>query len=54
MREDIPDSWQRFDETTGEFVYRMLTERGRPFSTARHFDTHWFDSYDGERRDSGG
>ncbi|MFE6028119.1 hypothetical protein [Streptomyces niveus] len=54
VKEDIPDSWQRFDETTGEFIYRMLTERQRPFSTARHFDTHWFDSYDSEGRSPGG
>lgn len=43
--EDIPDSWRRFDGTTTEFVYRMLTDRQHPFSTARHFDTHWFESY---------
>ncbi|MCX4692725.1 hypothetical protein [Streptomyces sp. NBC_01408] len=45
MREDIPDSWQRFDGTTAEFVYRLLTDRQQPFSTARYFDVHWFDSY---------
>lgn len=48
MREEIPDSWQRFDGTTAEFIYRMLTDRQHPFSTARYFDTHWFESYDGE------
>ncbi|MGA4959827.1 hypothetical protein [Streptomyces lavendulocolor] len=48
VKEDIPDSWERFEETTAEFVYRMLTDRQHPFSTARHFDTHWFDSYESE------
>ncbi|MCX4823585.1 SMI1/KNR4 family protein [Streptomyces sp. NBC_01142] len=48
VKEDIPDSWQRFDETTAEFVYRMLTDRQHPFSTARYFDTHWFESYESE------
>ncbi|MFF1510394.1 hypothetical protein [Streptomyces sp. NPDC058326] len=50
-KEDIPDSWQRFDGTTAEFVYRMLTDRQHPFSTARYFDAHWFDSY--EKEDEG-
>ncbi|MFI9235743.1 hypothetical protein [Streptomyces sp. NPDC053079] len=45
VTEDIPDSWVRFDGTTAEFVYRMLTDRRHPFSTARYFDTHWFQSY---------
>ncbi|MGW0733159.1 hypothetical protein [Streptomyces sp. NPDC002851] len=47
-KEDIPDSWQRFDGTTAEFIYRMLTDRQHPFSTARYFDIHWFDSYEDE------
>ncbi|MFF3467116.1 hypothetical protein ACWCQN_30885 [Streptomyces sp. NPDC001984] len=44
-REDIPDSWCRFDGSAAEFVFRMLTERGHCFSTARYFDTHWFQTY---------
>jgi hypothetical protein len=47
VTEDVPDSWVRFDGTTAEFVHRMLTEREHPFSTARYFDTHWFQSYEG-------
>ncbi|WP_437094505.1 SMI1/KNR4 family protein [Streptomyces sp. enrichment culture] len=47
-QEEIPDSWVRFDGTAAEFVHRMLTEREHPFSTARHFDVHWFQSYEGE------
>ncbi|WP_328926208.1 hypothetical protein OG429_17295 [Streptomyces sp. NBC_00190] len=46
MKEDVPDSWRRFDGTTAEFVHRLLTDRGHPFSTARYFDTHWFQSYE--------
>ncbi|MFH8371510.1 hypothetical protein [Streptomyces sp. NPDC018031] len=48
VTEDVPDSWVRFDGTTTEFVYRMLTDRQHPFSTARYFDTHWFESYASE------
>ncbi|MGW0777625.1 hypothetical protein ACWD01_29160 [Streptomyces sp. NPDC002835] len=50
VTEDIPDSWVRFDGTTAEFVHRMLTEREHPFSTARYFDTHWFQSHGSEDR----
>ncbi|MEV4332821.1 hypothetical protein AB0K02_20145 [Streptomyces sp. NPDC049597] len=46
VTEDIPDSWVRFDGTTAEFVRRMLTEREHPFSTARYFDIHWFESHE--------
>ena len=38
-------SWVRFDGMTGEFVHRMPTWRDYPLSTARYFDTHWFQSY---------
>jgi hypothetical protein len=38
----------RFDGATAQFVYRMLTEPQHPFSTARYFDGHWFESYDSE------
>ncbi|MEV7520171.1 SMI1/KNR4 family protein [Streptomyces sp. NPDC091371] len=48
VTEDVPDSWQRFDGTTAEFVYRMLTDRSHPLATARYFDTHWFQSYESE------
>lgn len=44
-QEDVPDSWRRFDGSTGEFVHRLLTDPGHPFSTARHFDVHWYQSY---------
>ncbi|QDI69327.1 hypothetical protein CD934_11890 [Streptomyces calvus] len=44
-QEEIPDSWQRSEATTGEFLYRLLTDPDHPFSTARHFDVHWFQSY---------
>lgn len=44
-KEDVPDSWKRFDGTTAEFVYRLLTDKQHPFSTARYFDTHWFESH---------
>ncbi|PNE40489.1 hypothetical protein [Streptomyces noursei] len=45
MSEEIPDSWQRFDGSTAEFIHRMLTVPDHPFSTARYFDVHWFQSY---------
>ncbi|MBL1087983.1 MULTISPECIES: SMI1/KNR4 family protein [Streptomyces] len=45
ITEDTHDSWVRFDGTTTEFLYRMLTDRQHPFSTARYFDSHWFESY---------
>ncbi|MFD3533819.1 hypothetical protein [Streptomyces sp. NPDC058664] len=44
-KEDVPDSWRRFDGTTAEFVYRLLADKRHPFSTARYFDTHWFESH---------
>jgi hypothetical protein len=46
VKEEIPDSWERFDGTMAEFIHRMLTEPEHPFSTARYFDTHWFQSYE--------
>ncbi|MFD8543040.1 hypothetical protein [Streptomyces sp. NPDC059649] len=51
ITEDIPDSWVRFDGTTTEFIYRMLTDRQHPFSTARYFESHWFESYGSGGRD---
>ncbi|MEV6109181.1 hypothetical protein AB0M28_31415 [Streptomyces sp. NPDC051940] len=47
-KEDVPDSWQRFHGSTAEFVYHLLTNPQHPFSTARYFDTHWFESYASE------
>jgi len=44
--DDLPDSWHRFEGSAAEFVFRMLTERGHPYSTARYFDTHWFETYE--------
>ncbi|WP_189945483.1 hypothetical protein [Streptomyces roseolus] len=43
--EDDFDSWVRFDGTITEFLYRLLTDRHHPFSTARYFDRHWFEPY---------
>lgn len=43
--EDAPDSWERFDGTTAEFVHRLLTEPEHPFSIACYFDSHWFEGY---------
>ncbi|MFC9457571.1 SMI1/KNR4 family protein [Streptomyces sp. NPDC056983] len=40
-------TWYRFDGSTAEYVYRLLTDPRQPFSTARHFDVHWFESYEG-------
>ena len=42
----IPDSWQRFGGSTAEFIHRMLTDPHHPFSMARYFDVHWFESYE--------
>ncbi|MFF9566190.1 hypothetical protein [Streptomyces sp. NPDC014685] len=38
--------WDRFDGSTAEFVHRLLTDPQHPRSTARHFDRHWFTSYE--------
>ncbi|MGW5128426.1 SMI1/KNR4 family protein [Streptomyces sp. NPDC004069] len=46
VQEEDPGSWRRFDCSAAEFVFRMLTERGHPYSTARYFDTHWFQRYE--------
>lgn len=48
--EDDYREWDRFDGSTAEFVFRLLTDRGRPHSTARWFDTHWFMTYGGHAR----
>ncbi|MFI6726874.1 hypothetical protein NRF20_04735 [Streptomyces sp. R-74717] len=36
--------WSRFDGSTTEYVYRLLTDPTVPHSAARYFDTHWFQS----------
>jgi hypothetical protein len=43
--EDDYRVWERFDGSTAEFIYRMLTDPQHPFSQARHFDIHWFLRY---------
>jgi len=43
--EDDHREWDRFDGSTAEFVFRLLTDRARPHSTAGWFDTHWFMTY---------
>ncbi|MGW4517956.1 hypothetical protein ACWEO4_39785 [Streptomyces sp. NPDC004393] len=40
--DDAYDDWERFDSSTAEFIYRMLTDPQHPFSTAKYFDIHWF------------
>nr|WP_240981787.1 MULTISPECIES: hypothetical protein [unclassified Streptomyces] len=52
--EDDFASWVRFDGTISEFLYRLLTDRHHPFSTARYFDRHWFESYGEGDGDPGG
>lgn len=44
--EDDFSSWVRFDGTVTEFLYRVLTDPRQPFSLARYFDRHWFESYE--------
>jgi len=44
-QEDTPGSWIRFNGTTAEFIYHMLTDPGHPFSTARWYDVHWYQDY---------
>ncbi|MEV0407335.1 hypothetical protein [Actinoallomurus sp. NPDC050550] len=43
--EDDYRVWERFEGSTAEFIYRMLTDPNHPFSTARYFDIHWFFGY---------
>lgn len=53
VSEETPDSWERYDGSTAEFIYRMLTDRQHPFSIARHFDVHWFESYEQDENADG-
>ncbi|MEV4679846.1 hypothetical protein [Streptomyces kurssanovii] len=46
LTEDDHSEWDRFDGSTAEFIYRMLTDPRHPHSTARYFDRHWFMSYE--------
>ncbi|WP_431313349.1 SMI1/KNR4 family protein [Streptomyces antnestii] len=41
-------AWTQFPGTAAEFVFRMLTERSHPYSIARYYETHWFQSYGAE------
>jgi hypothetical protein len=43
--EDDHRVWHRFDGSTAEYVHRVLTDPGHPFSTARYFDIHWYFRY---------
>lgn len=43
-KDDYSD-WIRFDGSTAEFIFRMLTDPRQPCSTAAYFDAHWFMSY---------
>ncbi|MGW1160993.1 hypothetical protein ACWD5Q_23665 [Streptomyces sp. NPDC002513] len=42
VTDDARDVWERFDGSTTEFIYRMLTDRQHTLSTAKYFDIHWF------------
>lgn len=43
--DDAHDKWERFDGTTGEFVFRMLTDPLLPFLRAESQDVPWFTRY---------
>ncbi|MFJ1548250.1 hypothetical protein [Streptomyces sp. NPDC088246] len=51
VTDDARTKWDRFDGSTAEFIYRMLTDPLHPHSTARHFDRHWFMSYKSPNRE---
>ena len=45
-RADPLEEWHRFDMTTSEFIYRVLTDRDfRPFSIARKVERPFFDTH---------
>ncbi|MER7810417.1 hypothetical protein [Streptomyces sp900116325] len=48
VTDDACTRWDRFDGSTAEFIYRLLTDPLHPYSPARYFDSHWFTTY--ERR----
>ncbi|MET8543923.1 SMI1/KNR4 family protein [Kitasatospora sp. NPDC004799] len=43
--EDV-DEWERFDGSTSEFIYRILTDPQQPFSIAMFFEAHAFESFE--------
>lgn len=43
--DEVRDEWERFDGTTGEFIFRMLTEPLKPFLRAESQDVPWFTRY---------
>lgn len=43
--DDAHDEWRRFDGTTGEFIFRMLTDPLLPFLRAESQDVPWFTRY---------
>ncbi|MBT2393244.1 hypothetical protein J7E87_28400 [Streptomyces sp. ISL-1] len=45
VTKDDYSGWIRFDGSTAEFIFRLLTDPRHPYSTARYFDAHWFMSY---------
>lgn len=45
---DACDKWNRFDGTTGEFIFRMLTEPLQPFLRAEFQDVPWFTRRSGD------
>ncbi|MFJ8475968.1 SMI1/KNR4 family protein [Kitasatospora sp. NPDC094011] len=47
--DDVAAGWERFDGSTSEFIYRVLTDHRQPFSIACYFDTHTFESYEQNR-----
>lgn len=52
VTDDAYTEWDRFDGSTAEFVYRLLTDPLHPHSTARYFDSHWFMTYGSPNRES--
>lgn len=43
--EDVGE-WARFDGSTSEFIYRLLTDPQQPFSVAEFSEAHTFQSYE--------
>ncbi|MGP8304025.1 SMI1/KNR4 family protein [Streptomyces inhibens] len=50
VTDDAYTKWDRFDGSTAEFVYRLLTDPLHPHSTARYFDSHWYMPYENPTR----
>ncbi|MFB7221378.1 hypothetical protein [Streptomyces sp. NPDC056227] len=51
VTDDAYTYWDRFDGSTAEFIYRLLTDPLHPHSTARYFDSHWFMAYESLNQD---